>query len=112
MNASQYIYTLRVTRLEMLSTGPSAEESEVLQQHVSYLEHLTVTGNVLLSGRTQTTDASTFGIVIINATTEERATEIMANDPAIRGGVMSGELFPYRIALVSPDILGDLPGDA
>lgn len=96
----------------MLSAGPSPEESDILQQHVSYLEQLVGAGQVLLAGRTQTTEASTFGIVIIASTSEARATEIMAGDPAVLHGVMLAELFPYAIAVVSPDIVADSPGIA
>lgn len=106
----QFIYTLRVRRQEMLSAGPSPEEKKCLEDHVCYLDHLTKTGQVLLAGRTQTTDASTFGIVIIDTTSEASANEIMGNDPVVLGGLMSGELFPFEIAVISPNILGG--GDA
>ena len=99
---SQYIYTLRPVRLEMLSEGPSTEEANILQQHVKYLERLAQTDKILLAGRTQTSSASTFGIVIISATTADLAEEIMAKDPAIKGDIMTGELFPYRVAVMSP----------
>lgn len=101
----QHIYVLRVTRLEMLTEGPTADEAEHLQAHASHIERLTEDGIVLMAGRTQTADASTFGLVILAASSNDAAADVMASDPAISGGVMTGELFPYNVAFVSPDIL-------
>lgn len=58
---------------------------------------------VLLAGRTQNTDYSSFGIVIFNAETIEGAREIMLNDPAVKNNVFRAELFPYKMALFGPD---------
>ncbi len=55
---------------------------------------------VILAGRTQNTDYSSFGIVIINAGSEEEARKIMHDDPAVKNKVVRGELFPYKIALL------------
>ena len=102
---SQFIYTLRATRPEMLSNGPTSAESKILQEHAGYLERLSTAGQVLLAGRTQTSDSSTFGVVIISSTTEEVALEIMRGDPAVQGGTMTAKLFPYQIAVVSDAIV-------
>jgi uncharacterized protein YciI len=45
-------------------------------------------------------DEKTFGIVIIDVSSEEEAKNIMENDPAVKEGVMTAELFPYRVALI------------
>ncbi len=37
---------------------------------------------VKLAGRTTNTDASSFGVVILEVNDEEAAREVMANDPA------------------------------
>ena len=55
-------------------------------------------GVVLLFGRTQTADASTFGIVIFRAGSPEKAQRIMEDDPVVRARVMRGEIFPFRVA--------------
>jgi len=54
-------------------------------------------GVVLFFGRTLTTDAATFGIVVFRAESPEAARRIMADDPAVAAGVMWGEVFPFRI---------------
>jgi len=54
-------------------------------------------GVVLFFGRTLTTDAATFGIVVFRAESPEAARRIMADDPAVAAGVMRDEVFPFRI---------------
>src|SRR5262245_49164942 len=100
-DVTQYLYRIQPTRLEMLTKGPTAEEAEIVSQHFSYLKNLTEQGVVVLAGRTLNTDATCFGIVIFNASSEEAARNIMHNDPAVKNGVMRAELYPYRIAVMA-----------
>jgi len=96
-----WLYRIQPTRPEMLSQGPSPEEETTIGEHFSYLQDLTERGVVYLAGRTLNTDPSGFGIVIFTAESEDEAREVMGSDPAIQRGVMRGELFPYRIALMA-----------
>lgn len=100
----QYVYLLRPRRLAMLTEGPTPEEGEALAGHVAYLERLAAEGDVLIAGRTQTTDEHTLGLVVLQAASEKAANRVMNGDPAVAGGVMSAALFPYRIAVLSPHI--------
>ncbi len=98
--SNQYLYRIRPTRSEMLMEGPTAEEERVVGEHFAYLQGLTERGVVILAGRTLNTDESSFGIVIFRAGSEQAARKVMENDPAVQQGVMRGELFPYRVALM------------
>ena len=95
----QFLYRLEPTRTEMISVGPTDRESSVLTGHFSYLEELVKEGKVHLAGRTLNPDERCFGVVIFSAESEHTASELMENDPAVRKGVMTAELFPFRIAL-------------
>ncbi len=97
---SQYLYVLRAIRLQMVTESPTPEESDIISEHFQYLERLTNSGTVILYGRTQNSDETTFGIVVFEAGSEQEAREIMQNDPAVSGGIMTAELFPYRVALM------------
>ena len=99
--APQFLYRLQVTRLEMLRGGPTPEEARVVGAHLSYLKKLAEEGVVVLAGRTQTNDETTFGIVILNAADESAARAVMDNDPAVKGSVMHATLFPFRVAVHS-----------
>ena len=97
----QFIYTIRPTRLEMLTEGPTAEETEIVSQHFEHLKTLAEKGIVVLAGRTQTADERTFGVVILNAATHDEAQDLVASDPAVREGVMGAELYPFRVAVMA-----------
>lgn len=97
--AAQYLYTLRPTRIAMLAEGPDEREARVVGEHFARLQRLCEAGVVLMAGRTLTTDERTFGIVVLVAESEAAARELMEQDPAVAGGVMSAELHPYRVAL-------------
>jgi len=98
MATPEFLYRIQPSRAEMLTNGPTPEESVIVSEHFEYLKRLADEGVVVLFGRTLNTDPSCFGIVIFRAESEDAARRIMENDPAVRQGVMRAELFPYRIA--------------
>jgi len=87
----------------MLTSGSTEFESRIVSEHFTYLKQLTKDGVVILAGRTQTTDYSSFGIVLFNAETVQAARKIMLNDPAVKNNIFRAELFPYKMALFGPD---------
>lgn len=87
----------------MLSEGPTEQESRVVSDHYSYLKELMEQGTVILAGRTQNTDYSSFGIIIFKAESPEQARRVAENDPAVKDTVMQAELYPYRITLFKAD---------
>ena len=96
----QFLYTIRPKRVDMLTKGPTPDEASVLSQHTAYLSKLTEQGVVLLAGRTQNADDSSFGIVILQADSFDSAKAGVENDPVVRDGVMHAELYPYKIAFM------------
>ncbi|WP_342360961.1 YciI family protein [Terrarubrum flagellatum] len=100
MEKQQFLYVVKATRPEMLISGPTPEEQAIVGRHFAYLKDLTDKGVVVLVGRTQTTGPETMGLCIYEAADEAAARVIMDNDPAILGGVMTGTLYPYKIALM------------
>jgi uncharacterized protein YciI len=99
----QYLYLLKPARIEML-TQATPYEDETVSKHFAYVKDLTEKGVMILVGRTTNDDESTFGIAIFEAENEVAAFEIMQNDPAVMGGVMTAKLFPYRVALMRKDV--------
>ncbi len=95
----QFIYMIQPRRLGLLTEGPTPEEENIIGRHFAYLEDLAEKGVVLLAGRTQDADESSFGIVILQTESEQAAREIMKNDPAVNEKLMSARLHPYRIAI-------------
>ena len=97
----QFLYQVRPTRPAMLTGGLTERETQVVGEHFAYLKHLVETGVALMAGRTTETGERTFGIVVFEAGSEAEARRIVEDDPAVKNGVMSAELFPYRVALWS-----------
>ena len=99
MENKEFLYTIQPTRAEMLENGPTPKEQRIIGLHYNYLKDLTENSIVILAGRTQTIDPTSFGIVIYKALSEERAREIMEKDPAVKEGVFSAKLFPFKVSL-------------
>ena len=100
-DAPQFLYRIVPTRLEMLVSGPTERERQVIDAHFAHLRRLADDGVVLMAGRTLDTGPATWGIVVFTAPSLAEAEAVMRVDPAIAQGVMHGELFPYRVAVWS-----------
>ena len=89
----------------MLKEGMTETEERTVSEHFDYLKGLMEKGIVILAGRTQNTDYSSFGICIFKTESEEEeeARTIVQNDPAVKSRVMRAELFPYKIALLKAE---------
>jgi len=94
----QWLSIAKPSRLEML-IETTIEEDEIIDQHFAYMEELTQKGVVVLVGRTLNTDETSFGLTIFEAEDATAAREIMDNDPAIKSGMMTATLFPFRTSL-------------
>jgi uncharacterized protein len=99
----QFLYRIQPVRHDMLTSGANESESRIISDHFNYLKRLTEDGVVILAGRTQTTDYSSFGIVLLKAETIEEARQVMLNDPAVKNNVFRAELYPYKTSLFNPD---------
>jgi uncharacterized protein YciI len=96
----QHLYVLRPTRLGMVKDGPTDHEAAIVSQHFAHLQHLTESGTMILVGRTQNADERVMGLAIFKADSDDHARQIMNSDPAIINGIMTAEVFPYRVALI------------
>jgi len=99
----QFLYRIQPVRHDMLTKGATASESRIVSEHFNYLKRLTENGVVILAGRTQTTDYSSFGIVLLRAETIEAAREIMLNDKVVKNNVFRAELYLYKTSLFNAD---------
>ena len=96
----EFIYVLKL-RPDLLDENVWTEKEEkVVAKHFNRLKEDTEKGKVILAGRTLNKDDSQFGIVIFREESYETATDYMNSDPAIKKGVMSATLYPYRVALM------------
>lgn len=98
-----YLYRIQPTRGAMLAEGPTPEEARAIGAHFAYLQALAEAGRLFMAGRTLNTDASSFGIALYEARDDDAAQAVLRDDPAVREGVMRGEVLPFRAALWAGD---------
>ncbi|MBS4174673.1 YciI family protein [Bacillus sp. FJAT-49736] len=103
MEQKQFIYTLKLIPELIDPKNWTDKENQIVGNHFTRLKELLNQGKLVLAGRTQTMDEDTFGIVILQVESEEEATLLMNDDPAVKEGVMTAEMFPYKVALFNHD---------
>lgn len=94
-----FIYFLKLENGKKTNDVWSEAETTVVQAHFERLQKATEEGIVILAGRTD--EASPTGIVVFKSENASTATAFMDNDPAIVNNLMSGELKPFSLALLS-----------
>jgi uncharacterized protein YciI len=94
---ADWIYFLHPPR-DGFAASMTDEERDVFDRHFEYLELLLSQGLLVLAG--PTLGEINTGIAIFEADDEETARRIMAEDPAIASGVVTGELRPMRVSLL------------
>ncbi|MGA6985807.1 MAG: YciI family protein [Terriglobales bacterium] len=95
----EFLYRLQLVRADLLRTGPTDSEQAVVAEHFAYLQNLNVQGVIILVGRTLTTDENTMGLTIFRAESEDAARQIMNGDPAVKKGLMTATLYPFKVSL-------------
>ncbi len=107
MREDLFLYRIRPTRPAMLSEGPTPDEARIVGEHFAYLQGLLADGRLYMAGRTDTTGPQTHGLALFRADSPEQAQAVLDADPAVRQGVMVGEVFPFRLALWAGDPQSD-----
>ena len=92
-----FIYMLRPKSRSLIDETTPQEEAR-LGEHFEYLQNALAEGKLILAG--PCVDGE-FGIVVFRAATDDEALEFMQSDPAVRHGLMTGELHPFRVSLLA-----------
>lgn len=100
MEKTQFLYQLKLIPALLDESNWTDKENNIVQHHFEVLQNLQQEGTLILAGRTLNMDPSGFGIVILEVNSEEEAITLMENDPAVKEGIMTATLFPYRVALI------------
>jgi uncharacterized protein YciI len=94
---AEWIYFIHAPR-ERFAETMTTEEEAVWETHFERLQRLLAEGSMILVG--PTLGPVNTGIAIFEAPDEETARTIMEEDPAIASGIASGELRPFKVALL------------
>ena len=93
---SMFIYVLKACRHDLINNA-SPEEEKIIEMHFERLKKALHDKTLILAGPCLDGE---FGIVIFRAESEEEARAFMNCDPAVKAGLMSAELHPFRVSLV------------
>ena len=74
----------------------SPEQRAVFDEHGTWLEEQFAEGRVLFAGRCY---PGPFGLVVLDVADEDEARRLVAQDPSVREGVQTAELYPFRTFL-------------
>ena len=96
----EFIYVLKLIPRLYQEENWTAVDEGIVQHHFERLKEMTDSGTVILAGRTLNEEENAFGIVVFEADDEKQAKAFMEEDPVVREGIMTAELFPYRVALL------------
>jgi uncharacterized protein YciI len=100
MEKLQFIYVLKLIPRLLDQASWTEAEKKLVQVHFERLQALQKEGKVILAGRTLNMDPTGFGIVILEVGSEEEARQLMEQDPTVQEGMMTAQLFPYRVAVL------------
>lgn len=96
----QFIYVLKLDPRLYKVENWTEEDEAVVGRHFNYLKELLKEGKLIIAGKTEENDEKTFGIVVIEVESFEEAKVIMENDPGVKEGIMTSEIYPYHVALL------------
>jgi len=94
---AEWIYFIHAPREDFAATM-TREEDRVWAEHFERLKRLLAQGTLILAG--PTLGQINTGLAIIEAPDEATARRIMEAEPTIAGGLATGELRGFRIALI------------
>lgn len=92
-----WLVVLRPVRDE-LPFAPTDEESRIIGEHYAYLKRLRAEGRLVLAGPSAIPGDS-FGLGIFDQDDRADVEAIVAADPAVRSGIMTAEIRPFRFAV-------------
>ena len=95
----EFLYRLQLVRGDMLRIGPTESEQAIVTEHFAYLQDLNAQGVIIFVGRTLNTDENAMGLAVFRAESEDAARQIMNDDPAVKKGVMTAALYPFKVVL-------------
>ena len=82
---------------ENFAVTMTEEDARIMSIHFEYMQGLLEQGKLIMAGPVTTGE---FGFSVFEAESEEEARQIVENDPAVRNGIMTPVIYPYRVSLL------------
>lgn len=96
---AEWLYLIHPPRERFIETMTLEEAAIMADQHAPYLARLFDEGTLILAGPTWGQPMND-GVAIFEAPDEDAARAIMAADPAVASGLMTGELRQMRVSFL------------
>ena len=95
-----FAYRLLPTRADILLTGPTEREAELMMAHWGYCEQLYAEGRLVFAGRSGRLD-DPYALIVLAGVDQSAAEQILAAEPGVVGGLFSATLFSFEVALAA-----------
>lgn len=92
----EFAYLVRPAFDQRFLARATEQQRAVVEEHGAWLEARYAEGRVRFAGRCYD---GPFGLVVLDADSEEEAREMMETDPSVRSGTQSAEFYPFRTFL-------------
>jgi uncharacterized protein YciI len=90
----QFAYLVRPALDRAFLASATPDQRDVFDRHGAYLERLHAEGRVLFAGRCWD---GPFGIVVLDVNDEDEAQAIVDDDPSVRLGLQTAQLYPFNV---------------
>jgi len=98
--ADSYFVVKLIPPRPAFATSMTGNERAVMDQHIAYWRAEMKSGKVLIFGPVRD-PAGVYGLMILRASGEAEARELISNDPAVLGGIgMRPEIHPFIESIV------------
>jgi uncharacterized protein len=93
-----FVYKLIPPR-PTFATDMSDGEAAIMGEHVGYWQDLLGAGKVVVFGPVEE-PSGTWGLAVVEAETEQEVRALGAEDPAVKSGMATFDVFPMPVATV------------
>lgn len=86
---------------KVIKTGLSEADMNVVNEHAAYLTRLGEQGTLIFAGRTKTepVDPRTYGVIMINASSQAEVEKLRDNDPAYKASIQTWDIMPFSMGI-------------
>ncbi len=99
MTKNNHYYVIIKPYRQDFITNPKENEDKIMEDHFYYLKSLLKQKKLYLAGPTLISE-DPFGLIILEAESEEEARELLENDPSVKAGIQEIVDFrPIRLSL-------------
>lgn len=92
----QFIFFIKPHK-ENFAETMTEEEGMIMQEHFFYLKELLELGKLVIAGPEL---SGKFGMGVYETETLEEVQELLDNDPAVKSGIVTPEIYPFRVSLL------------